>query len=153
MKKFLFLALFLVISCETTPTVQDSASTIKFFKCLLLDSDVTFKYLEELVEAVKTMDPVKLVNVFTTIYPAIAAEVARCKKESINEIVEKPVEEVVEKKEVKEEKAPKNDLLKTLWKLFVQYVLPFLKTLGINLVDICKMILPDSFYCDLLGFL
>ena len=84
MNKFLIVALFLIISCEST---TDSESTINFYKCLLLDSDVTYNYLNDIVEAIKSLDPVKLVNTFSTIYPAILSEVERCKKETNNEIV------------------------------------------------------------------
>ena len=151
MKKFLFIALLLIVSCET---ISDSESTIKLFKCLLLDSDVTYNHLNNLVEAVKTMDPVKLANVFSTIYPAISIEVARCQKESANENIAKPevVEEVV-KEEKKEEEKKDSDFIQMIWKLFIQYALPFLKTLGLDLAGICKMFFPDSFYCDLLSFL
>ena len=155
MKKFLFIALLLIVSCET---ISDSESTIKLFKCLLLDSDVTYNHLNNLVEAVKTMDPVKLANVFSTIYPAISSEVARCQKEATNEIIAKPevVEEVVKeekKEEKKEEEKKDSDFIQMIWKLFIQYALPFLKTLGLDLAGICKMFFPDSFYCDLLSFL
>ena len=159
MKKFLFIALLLIVSCET---ISDSESTIKLFKCLLLDSDVTYNHLNNLVEAVKTMDPVKLANVFSTLYPAISIEVARCQKESANENIAKPevVEEVVKeeikeekKEEKKEEEKKDSDFIQMIWKLFIQYALPFLKTLGLDLAGICKMFFPDSFYCDLLSFL
>ena len=76
MKKFLFLVLFLVV---TTQSNTESESTISLFKCLLLDSDVTYNHINSLVEAITTMDPAKLISAFTTMYPAIAAEVVRCK--------------------------------------------------------------------------
>ena len=141
MKKFLFLVLFLVV---TTQSNTESESTISLFKCLLLDSDVTYNHINSLVEAITTMDPAKLISAFTTMYPAISAEVKRCKGETS--------EEIVVKSEVKKN-APTQDIFGKLLKLFTQYVLPILKNLGINLTQICKMIIPDLAYCDILQFL
>ena len=141
MKKFLFLVLFLVV---TTQSNTESESTISLFKCLLLDSDVTYNHINSLVEAITTMDPAKLISAFTTMYPAISAEVKRCKGETS--------EEIVVKSKVKKN-APTQDIFGKLLKLFTQYVLPFLKNLGINLTQICKMLFPDLAYCDILQFL
>ena len=141
MKKFLFLVLFLVV---TTQSNTESESTISLFKCLLLDSDVTYNHINSLVEAITTMDPAKLISVFTTMYPAISAEVKRCKGETSEEIVVKSEEK---------KNAPTQDIFGKLLKLFTQYVLPILKNLGINLTQICKMIFPDLAYCDILQFL
>ena len=141
MKKFLFLVLFLVV---TTQSNTESESTISLFKCLLLDSDVTYNHINSLVEAITTMDPAKLISAFTTIYPAISAEVKRCKGETSEEIVVKSEEKKI---------APTQDIFGKLLKLFTQYVLPILKNLGINLTQICKMIFPDLVYCDILQFL
>ena len=141
MKKFLFLVLFLVV---TTQSNTESESTISFFKCLLLDSDVTYNHINSLVEAITTMDPAKLISAFTTMYPAISAEVKRCKGETSEEIVVKSEEKKI---------APTQDIFGKLLKLFTQYVLPILKNLGINLTQICKMIFPDLAYCDILQFL
>ena len=141
MKKFLFLVLFLVV---TTQSNTESESTISLFKCLLLDSDVTYNHINSLVEAITTMDPAKLISAFTTIYPAISAEVKRCKGETSEEIVVKSEEK---------KNAPTQDIFGKLLKLFTQYVLPILKNLGINLTQICKMIFPDLAYCDILQFL
>ena len=141
MKKFLFLVLFLVV---TTQSNTESESTISLFKCLLLDSDVTYNHINSLVEAITTMDPAKLISAFTTMYPAISAEVKRCKGETSEEIVVKSVEN---------KNAPTQDIFGKLFKLFTQYVLPILKNLGINLTQICKMIFPDLAYCDILQFL
>ena len=141
MKKFLFLVLFLVV---TTQSNTESESTISLFKCLLLDSDVTYNHINSLVEAITMMDPAKLISAFTTMYPAISAEVKRCKGETS--------EEIVVKSEVKKN-APTQDIFGKLLKLFTQYVLPILKNLGINLTQICKMIFPDLAYCDILQFL
>ena len=141
MKKFIFFALILLISCQST---SESENTINLFKCLLLDSDVTYNYLNDIVEAVKSLDPIKLVNTFTTIYPAIKSEYDRCKKETSNEI---------EIKEKEIEKAPSSDILSMILKILTKYVIPFLKKHGIDLGEICKMILPDSPICKLLEIL
>ena len=141
MKKFLFLVLFLVV---TTQSNTESESTISLFKCLLLDSDVAYNHINSLVEAITTMDPAKLISAFTTMYPAISAEVKRCKGETSEEIVVKSEEK---------KNAPTQDIFGKLLKLFTQYVLPILKNLGINLTQICKMIFPDLAYCDILQFL
>ena len=141
MKKFLFLVLFLVV---TTQSNTESESTISLFKCLLLDSDVTYNHINSLVEAITTMDPAKLISAFTTMYPAISAEVKRCKGETSEEIVVKSEEK---------KNAPTQDIFGKLLKLFTQYVLPILKNLGINLTQICKMIFPDLTFCDILQFL
>ena len=77
MKAILFITLFMLVSLETT----EQSSDVDFYKCLLLDSDVVFNHLNSLVEAIKTLDPVKLVASFTSIYPAIVLEVNRCRKE------------------------------------------------------------------------
>ena len=140
MKKFLFIALFLIISCEST---TDSESTIKVFKCLLIDSDVTYNYINDLVEAVKSLDAVKLVNTFTTIYPAIKSEVERCKKEVGTEIKLKEGKETTSS----------SDILPMILKILTKYVIPFLKENGINLGEICKMILPESKICKFLEVL
>ena len=141
MKKFLFLVLFLVVTIQSN---TESESTISLFKCLLLDSDVTYNHINSLVEAITTMDPAKLISAFTTMYPAISAEVKRCKGETSEEIVVKSEEK---------KNAPTQDIFGKLLKLFTQYVLPILKNLGINLTQICKMIFPDLAYCDILQFL
>ena len=141
MKKFLFLVLFLVVSTQSN---TESESTISLFKCLLLDSDVTYNHINSLVEAITTMDPAKLISAFTTMYPAISAEVKRCKGKTSEEIVVKTEEN---------KNAPTQDIFGKLLKLFTQYVLPILKNLGINLTQICKMIFPDLAYCDILQFL
>ena len=137
MKKFLFLALILIASCEE---INDSESTIKFFKCLLLDSDVTYNYINSLVDAVEKNDPVKLAAVFSTIYPAIGTEAVKCKAKSNGEQEVKAVEKV---------KEDKIDILALILKLVKQYVVPFLKKLGIELGPICKMVFPKSQICEL----
>ena len=161
MKTILFLALLLFISNQET---SDTESTIKIFKCLLLDSNVVHDQVNSLVEALQTLDPLKLVSTFTTIYPAITAEVIRCTEK--NELPElKEEEKVEEKKEVKkeEEKEEKKDekeveppsynFIGTILKLIAQYLVPILKQFGINLSSVCKMIFPKLVYCDLIDFL
>ena len=156
MKTVLFLALLLFISNQE---ISDTESTIKIFKCLLLDSNVVHDQVNSLVEALQTLDPLKLVSTFTTIYPAITAEVIRCTEK--NELPELKEEEKVEEKkeekeEVKEEKKeepPSYNFIGTILKLIAQYLVPILKQFGINLSSVCKMIFPKLVYCDLIDFL
>ena len=150
MKKFLFLALFLIISSQES----NSEDTIKLFKCLLLDSNVVYDHVNSLVQAVETLNPAKLVTTFTTIYPAISAEVIRCSTGK-NELAEKKEEKEEETKVVKmeEKKSSSSDFPMTLLKLIAQYVVPILKKFGINLSLICKMLFPDLVYCDIIDFL
>ena len=151
MKTILFLALLLFISNQE---ISDTESTIKLFKCLLLDSNVVHDQVNSLVEALQTLDPLKLVSTFTTIYPAISAEVIRCSTGK-NELAEKKEEKEEETKVLKmeEKKSSSSDFPMTLLKLIAQYVVPILKKFGINLSSICKMIFPDLVYCDLIDFL
>ena len=165
MKTVLFLALLLFISNQE---ISDTESTIKIFKCLLLDSNVVHDQVNSLVEALQTLDPLKLVSTFTTIYPAITAEVIRCTEK--NELPELKEEEKVEEKkeekkeekeevkkeekeEVKEEEPPSYNFIGTILKLIAQYLVPILKQFGINLSSVCKMIFPKLVYCDLIDFL
>ena len=147
MKSFLFIALFLIISCETT---EESNDVVNFYTCLLLDSDVVYKHINSLVDAILTLDPVKLVESFTTIYPAILSEVNRCKKEvktnSDNDIVLKlrHTESVTTKSNTKVE------FFKALLKVFTTYIAPSLKEWGFNIKKICNDNFPDVFICDLL---
>ena len=160
MKTVLFLALLLFISNQE---ISDTESTIKIFKCLLLDSNVVHDQVNSLVEALQTLDPLKLVSTFTTIYPAISAEVIRCtEKNEIPELKEeekkedKKEEKKEEKEEVKEEKEvepPSYNFIGTILKLIAQYLVPILKQFGINLSSVCKMIFPKLVYCDLIDFL
>ena len=161
MKTILFLALLLFISNQE---ISDTESTIKIFKCLLLDSNVVYDQVNSLVEALQTLDPLKLVSTFTTIYPAITAEVIRCtEKNELPELKEeekveekKEVEKEEEKEEVKEEKKeepPSYNFIGTILKLIAQYLVPILKQFGINLSSVCKMIFPKLVYCDLIDFL
>ena len=138
MKKILFLALVLIAACETT----NDSDTVKIFKCLLIDSDVTYNYINNLVDAVEKNDAVKLATVFSTIYPAIGAEYVRCKTASNGEVVLKTVEK---------EEDPLQNIFKKILKIVKQYVLPILKELGINLADICKKVFPDLPLCDLIA--
>ena len=164
MKTILFLTLLLFISNQE---ISDTESTIKIFKCLLLDSNVVHDQVNSLVEALQTLDPLKLVSTFTTIYPAISAEVIRCTEK--NELPELKEEEKVEEKkevkkeeekeekeekeEVKEEEPPSYNFIGTILKLIAQYLVPILKQFGINLSSVCKMIFPKLVYCDLIDFL
>ncbi len=161
MKTILFLALLLFISNQE---ISDTESTIKIFKCLLLDSNVVHDQVNSLVEALQTLDPLKLVSTFTTIYPAISAEVIRCtEKNELPELKEeekveekKEVKKEEEKEEVKEEKKeepPSYNFIGTILKLIAQYLVPILKQFGINLSSVCKMIFPKLVYCDLIDFL
>ena len=161
MKTVLFLALLLFISNQE---ISDTESTIKIFKCLLLDSNVVHDQVNSLVEALQTLDPLKLVSTFTTIYPAITAEVIRCtEKNELPELKEeekveekKEVKKEEEKEEVKEEKKeepPSYNFIGTILKLIAQYLVPILKQFGINLSSVCKMIFPKLVYCDLIDFL
>ena len=138
MKKILFLALVLIAACETT----NDSDTVKIFKCLLIDSDVNYKYVNNLVDAVEKNDAVKLASVFSTIYPAIGAEYVRCKTASNGEVVLKIIEK---------EEDPLQNIFKKILKIVKQYVLPILKELGINLADICNMVFPDLPLCDLIA--
>ena len=161
MKTVLFLTLLLFISNQE---ISDTESTIKIFKCLLLDSNVVHDQVNSLVEALQTLDPLKLVSTFTTIYPAITAEVIRCtEKNELPELKEeekveekKEVKKEEEKEEVKEEKEvepPSYNFIGTILKLIAQYLVPILKQFGINLSSVCKMIFPKLVYCDLIDFL
>ncbi len=160
MKTILFLALLLFISNQE---ISDTESTIKIFKCLLLDSNVVHDQVNSLVEALQTLDPLKLVSTFTTIYPVITAEVIRCtEKNELPElkeeekVEEKKEEKKEEKEEVKEEKEvepPSYNFIGTILKLIAQYLVPILKQFGINLSSVCKMIFPKLVYCDLIDFL
>ena len=78
MKSILFITLLLVISCESIQESSDN-DVVSFYKCLLLDSDVVYNQINNLVEAIKSLDPIKLTTTFTTIVPIISAEVTRCK--------------------------------------------------------------------------
>ena len=138
MKKFLFLALILIISCEALK--DDSEKTIALYKCLLLDSDVTNNYINSLINAVEKNDPVKLASLFTTIYPAIGAEFIRCetqKKEEVN------LEGVKEKAKI--------NIIELIIKVIKEYVIPIIKKIIANFADLCKMVFPESPICDLLN--
>ena len=160
MKTILFLALLLFISSHE---ISDTESTIKIFKCLLLDSNVVHDQVNSLVEALQTLDPLKLVSTFTTIYPAITAEVIRCteknelpelkEEEKVEEKKEEKKEEKEEVKEEKKEEPPSYNFIGTILKLIAQYLVPILKQFGINLSSVCKMIFPKLVYCDLIDFL
>ena len=147
MKLLFLIALFMTISCET---VEFSSEIIDFYKCLLLDSDIVYYHINSLVESIEELNPIKFSATFTTIYPLIVAEVTRC--------------EILVKKNVDDDDdivlknannsngggSTKIDFFKALLKYVVDYIMPFLKPLGINLKKVCKEAFPDTFLCDLL---
>ena len=145
MKSILFVTLLLIISCENIQESNDS-DVVSFYKCLLLDSDVVYNQINSLVEAIKSLDPVKLTNTFTTIVPVITAEVTKCKAKQI----------LFRKLSTEEEEQPvkktsgKVNFFKALLKAVTTYLLPFLKNIGVDLKKICKDAFPDVFICDLL---
>ena len=138
MKKFLFLSLILIISCEAIK--GDSQEPIDLYKCLLLDSDVTFNYINSLIDAVEKNDPVKLASLFVTIYPAIGAEFIRCQTQA---------KEVVNLDGVKEK--AKINIIELIIKVIKEYLIPILKKIISNFADLCKMFFPESPICDLLN--
>ena len=135
MKLILLISLFLFTFCET-----ESSNVVDFYKCLLLDSDTVYNHINSLVEAVKTLDPIKLAESFTTIYPAIALEVTRCQLQ------------------VRKLDSPKNEngdntiieFLKNIVKMITDYLIPNLSKFRIELKTICKNVLSNSFLCELL---
>ena len=145
MKSILFVTLLLIISCENIQESNDS-DVVSFYKCLLLDSDVVYNQINSLVEAIKSLDPVKLTTTFTTIVPVITAEVTKCKAKQI----------LFRKLSTEEEEQPvkktsgKVNFFKALLKAVTTYLMPFLKNIGIDLKGICKDAFPDVFICDLL---
>ena len=139
MKKFLFLALILIASCEK---MNDAESTIKFFKCLLLDSDVTFNHVKSFIDAIERNDPVKLVSVFTTIFPAISAEASKCKGKSNEEV-----------KVAQEKEETKMSIKYLIIKFVEEYLIPILKKIKLYLAKICKMVFPESKICNILNLL
>ena len=145
MKSILFVTLLLIISCENIQESNDS-DVVSFYKCLLLDSDVVYNQINSLVEAIKSLDPVKLTTTFTTIVPVITAEVTKCKAKQI----------LFRKLSTEEEEQPvkktsgKVNFFKALLKAVTTYILPFLKNIGVDLKKICKDAFPDVFICDLL---
>ena len=138
MKKFLFLALILIVSCEAIK--DDSENSVEIYKCLLLDSDVTFNYINSLIEAVEKNDPVKLASLFLTIYPAIGAEFIRCKTQT-TEIVNAEGEKV----------KTKINIIELIIKVVKEYLIPIIKRIIANLGPLCKMVFPESPICDLLN--
>ena len=141
MKSILFITLLLVISCEN---VQDSNDNdfVSFFKCLLLDSDVVYNQANSLVEAIKSLDPVKLTTAFTTIVPILSAEVTKCKAK----------QKLFRKLSTEDEQpgSGKVNFFKAILKAVTTFLMPFLKGVGIDLKGVCKDAFPDVFICDLL---
>ena len=122
MKSILFITLIIFISF---PAETKSNDVVDFYKCLLLDSDVVYNNINDLVDAVLTLDPVKLITSFSTIYPVIAAEVARCsfivRRRSNNAIL----------KVIKNSSF--SDFIKELFEFASTYITPFLKKLLLEL--------------------
>ena len=143
MKSILLIALFMVISCKTSEVSYD---VVSFYKCLLIESNTVFNHINSLIEAIETLDPLKLIASFTTIYPAIAVEVTRCSLQSIKNVDD---DEIV-LKSANTSSNTKADFFKAILKAIVTYISPFLKPLGINLKNICNEAFPDTFLCDLL---
>ena len=146
MKSLLFIALFLLISCEST----ESKDIVAFYKCLLLDSDTVYNHINSLVEAIRTLDPAKLSESFSTIYDAIGMEVTRCELEvklNKNNINLRSTSEV---ENTNEGGSTMKALFSALLKAFLSYVNPTLKTLGIDIKNICQKEFTGVFLCDLL---
>ena len=139
MKSILLIALFVLISCETPKVFYD---VVSFYKCLLIDSDTVFNQINNLVEAIQTLDPVKLVASFTTVYPAIVVEVTRCSLQASKNVDD---DEIILKKTIN-----RNNNLTDFLKAILKIVTPYLESLGINLKKICNDVLPGSSFCNLL---
>ena len=142
MKSILLIALFLVISCKTSEVSYD---VVSFYKCLLLDSNTVFNHINSLIEAIQTLDPIKFAASFTTIYPAIVVEVTRCSLQSTRNM-----DDEIVLKNANNKSNTTADFFKAILKAIVTYISPFLKSLGINLKNICNETFPDTFICDLL---
>ncbi len=122
MKSILFIALIIFISF---PAETKSNDVVDFYKCLLLDSDVVYNSINNLVDAVLTLDPVKLITSFSTIYPVIAAEVVRCSftvRRRANNVVLKETKN-----------SSLSDFIKELFEFVTTYITPFLKKLLLEL--------------------
>ena len=149
MKSLLFIALFLLISCEST----ESSDVVDFYKCLLLDSDVVYNHINSFVEAIKSLDPIKFAESFSTIYPAIGLEVTRCElevklKKKNHNIFLRRANEVENTNN--EGGSTMKALFSALLKAFLSFVNPTLKSLGIDIKNICQKEFTDSFLCDLI---
>lgn len=142
MKSLLFITLLLIISCETP---VESNDVVEFYKCLLLDSDTVYNHLNSLLEAVRTLDPIKLATSFSSIYPAIGLEVTRCSL-----LTKKNSDDNVVLKVANTKSNTIADFFKALLKVVTKYIMPFLNPLGFNLKKICNEAFPDTFICDLL---
>ncbi len=122
MKSILFIALIIFISF---PAETKSNYVVDFYNCLLLDSDVVYNSINNLVDAVLTLDPVKLITSFSTIYPVIAAEVVRCSftvRRRANNVVLKETKN-----------SSLSDFIKELFEFVTTYITPFLKKLLLEL--------------------
>ncbi len=144
MKSILFIALFLLFSCEDN---LNSEQTVALYKCLLLDSDTVYNHLNSLVEAVTTMDPVKLYDNFSTIFPALINEYNRCESQ-VTKTVDDDI--ILKSSETEIRTNTTTEFFKALLKVVTTYFMPFLNNLGINLKKICNEAFPHTFICDLL---
>ena len=126
MKSILLIALFMIISCETTEASNDA---ISFYECLLLKSDTVFNHISSLIDSIQTLDPIKFAASFTTIYPAIAVEVTRCSIQVKNNVED---DEIVLKSD-KNDNIASTDSFKVLLNAVIKYVMSFLNSVGINL--------------------
>ena len=132
MKLILLISLFLFTFCET-----ESSSVVDFYKCLLLDSDTVYNHINSLVEAIKSLDPIKLAESFTTIYPAIALEVTRCQLQVLDSSKnENGGNSIIE-------------FLRSILEMITNFLMPNLNEFRIELKTICKNVLSDTFLCEL----
>ena len=118
MKSILLIALFMIISCETTEASNDA---ISFYECLLLKSDTVFNHISSLIDSIQTLDPIKFAASFTTIYPAIAVEVTRCSIQVKNNVDDG---EIV-LKSAKNDNIASTDSFKVLLNAVIKYVMSF----------------------------
>ena len=70
-----------------------------------------------------------------------------------NENIKNKINNEIVLNEEETEKNSDSDFLPMILKILTKYVIPFLKEHGINLGEICKMILPDSPICKILEVL
>ena len=99
MKQLLFFSLLILLSCKA---LGDSSDPIAFYKCLLIDSDIVFNQINSFVEAIKTLDPIKITTTFTTMLPVIIAEVKRCEKETKNNYINEVTSKILNNKKLME---------------------------------------------------
>ena len=135
MKFILIVNLLILISCtgnNLINTEEKSNSVTDFYQCLLLDSDVVQNAMESIIDAIKTLKPSKLVGTFLSVYPKVVAEVGICAAKSVNF------------------NSNSNNLFSNIIDIINVYVLPFLRSLGIQLKGLCVSFFPDLFLCEFL---